>query len=331
MAQKTILVTGATGLLGSNLLAHLLKENCIIYALKRSHSDTSACPEDSRINWIMNDDLNVLFLEDIPKPINYIIHAAGLVSYNKKDKDRLLEVNRDFNKNLAEAALKNKVEKFIFISSISALGKDSSDGLIVENTPYNKKQFNSNYGKSKRAAEVALKQVGQKGLNWIILNPSVIIGAAKPEQSSARLIYYAADEKPFYTEGTLNFVGVDDVSRVIIHSLKDKWKNKQWIINAGAISYKAFFQATAKLLNTKAPSINIPNWGVLIGAFLENIWSIITGKTPTLSMETAKMAGKNHIYSNELLKKDMNFEFSYFEEVLEKAVDGIREKGYLNK
>ncbi len=328
MAQKTILITGATGLLGSNLLKHLVQKDYAIYALKRSSSDISVCPDDSRITWIVNDDLAVYFLEVLPKTINYIIHAAGLVSYNKKDKDQLFDVNSKFTGKLAEAALKNNVEKFILISSISALGKDSSNGLIVENTPYNKKQFNSNYGKSKRAAEIALKQAGKKGLHWIILNPSVIIGAAKPEQSSARLIYYTAHEKPFYTEGTLNYVGVDDVSRVIIHSLDEKWINKQWIINAGSMSYKNFFRITAEKLNKRPPFINIPKSGVLLGALLENVWSKISGKTPTLSVETAKMAGKRYVYSSERLVNDLNFEFEPFEHVLEKAVKEIKDNGY---
>ncbi len=328
MSPKAVLITGASGLLGSNLLAHLLNENYIIYALKRTHSDISACPEDSRINWIVNDDLSTEFLKNITASIDCIIHATGMVSYNKKDKKRLFEVNTDFTKKLAEAALENQVKKFIFISSISALGKYTSNGTITEETPYSKKQFSSNYGISKRAAETELKKVGEKGLKWIILNPSVIIGAAKREQSSARLIYYAADEKPFYTEGTLNYVGVDDVSRVIVQSLEDKWKNQQWIINSGAISYKTFFQATANLLQTRAPYINIPTSWVIMGAILENILSKITGKTPTLSMETAKMAGKSHVYSNEHLVKDMNFEFESLEKVLEKTVKEIKMRGY---
>jgi nucleoside-diphosphate-sugar epimerase len=328
MKQKTILVTGATGLLGSNLLKHLLQKDYSIYALKRANSDTSACPTDSRINWVINNSLSADFLEVIPEPIHCIIHVAGLVSYHKKDRNQLLKVNRDFTKSLAEAALKNRVEKFIFISSIAALGKNSPEGVITEKTPYNEKQFNSYYGKSKRAAEGELKRIGDKGLNWIILNPSIIVGAAKPAQSSAQLIYYVADEKPFYTEGTLNYIGVDDVSRIILQSIENKWANKQWIASAGALSYKDFFHATAKILNTKPPFIKIPKGGVLIGAILENIWSKITGKTPSLTMETAKMAGKHHNYSNELLIKDLNFEFTPFEQVLEKAVREIQQRGY---
>ncbi|MBK6265802.1 NAD-dependent epimerase/dehydratase family protein [Marivirga sp. S37H4] len=327
--MKTLLLTGATGLLGSNLLTHLLKEDFNIYAVKRPGSDTRLCPQSNQITWITTDNLSVKFLTDLECPIDYIVHAAGLVSYQQKDKEKLFQVNHQFTKKLAGEALKLNVKKFLLVSSISAIGKKADSPLITEDTPWDETQFSSNYGRSKRASENAVKELGEKGLPWIIINPSVIIGPARPDQSSARLIGYVADKKPFYTEGLLNYVDVDDVSGIIIKALKSDFIHHQWILNGGTVTYKHFFTKVAEYLNTKPPKYKIPKAGVMAGAFLENLYSKITGKRSTLSMETAKMAGNSSIYSADKLKSELETQFTPLTDSIKKAVDTMKINGLL--
>ncbi len=329
MSTKNLLLTGASGLLGSNLLQHLLQEDFHIFAVKRPDSDLSFCPKSEKISWITTNDISANFLRSIQKPIHYIVHAAGMVSYLQKDKARLFEVNYEFTRNISEKALGLNVEKFILISSISAIGKDSSSHVITEETPWNDQQFASNYGRSKRAAEEAVRGNGKKGLPWIILNPSVIIGPAKTDQSSAKLIAYIADKKPFYTDGILNYVAVDDVSRIIIKSLKSNLNQQQMIINTGSVSYKDFFTEVASCLNTEAPKYRIPKAGVMVGAVLENIYSKLTGKKPTLSMETARMAGGTHIYKADKLNEKLQIKYTPLKESIKNTVTAMKINGFL--
>lgn len=329
MPLRNVLLTGATGLLGSNLLKHLSQEEFQIYAIKRPTSDLNLCPQSDKIIWISTENLSLEFILQLNTPFHYIIHAAGLVSYQKKDKEKLFQINSLLTREMAEAALSLKCEKFIFISSISAIGKKSESGIFDETTPWDEKQFCSNYGKSKKAAEDIVKVLGEEGLPYLIFNPSVIIGPAKPDQSSARLNSYLADGKPFYTAGTLNYIAVDDVSTAIIKGMHSKFIHQQWIINGGSVSYQEFFTLVADYLGVKPPKYKVPKAAVLVGAIVENIFSKVKGKRPTLSLETARMAGSSSIYNTDKIKRDIKMEFSSLGDAIKNTIDTMKINGLI--
>lgn len=318
MRQKTVLITGATGLLGKQILLELLAHDYTIYALKRA--DSTIPLKTEKIHWLELKSIQDNFFQQIPEQIDFVIHAGAMVSYKKSDKEKIFKINTDWTHNLATQAKKAGVKKFIFISSISALGKNSSNYKIDENTPKSKDEFLSNYGKSKRKAEAILWALSKEGLPIIILNPSVIIGPAKRYQSSTQLFGYVADQKPFYTSGIINYIDVRDVAEIILKSLENEIQNEQFVLNAGCISYHDFFSAIAKQLNVKAPNIGVPKFMVILGAVMENIWSKISGKPATLTMETAKMAGNKKIYNADKANKIFNLRYKTLDESIEWTV-----------
>ncbi|WP_296621900.1 NAD-dependent epimerase/dehydratase family protein [Marivirga sp.] len=327
MSHKTVLLTGATGLLGKQILQQLIAQDYKIYACKRVDSHIPLASE--KLNWIeiksIEDDLFLL----IPEKVDYVIHAGALVSYKKSDTAKIYQINTQWTSKLAKVALEAGVKKFIFISSISALGIRSQDIFIDEDTPKSENEFLSNYGRSKRQAEELLWDVSSDGLPIVIFNPSVIIGPAKRYQSSAQLFGYVGDQKPFYTKGLINYIDVRDVAKIIVQSLENKIRNEQFVLNAGSISYHDFFKAIAKQLNLKAPKIGVPKFMVILGAVLENIFSKLSGKPATLTMETAKMAGNKKIYNAEKAKNTFNIRYKTLEESIEWTVNEMQKEGEL--
>lgn len=299
--QKTVLVTGATGLLGRQILQQLKLRNYKIYAVRRP--DSIIPSESEKICWIEIQSTTDNIFDQVPVEIDYLIHAGAMVSYKKSDKGRIFQINTDWSGRLAQDALKEQVEKFIFISSVAALGKNTKNNFIDENTPASRDEFRTNYGESKRQAEKLLWKVSEQGLPIIIFNPSVIIGPAKRYQSSAQLFAYVSDGKPFFTRGLINYVDVRDVAEHVVASLESKTVNEQFILNGGSISYRDFFKVIAKQLKVNAPKLGVPKFMVILGAFLENIISKLKGKPATLTMETARMAGNKNIYSAEKAEK----------------------------
>ncbi|WP_340152727.1 NAD-dependent epimerase/dehydratase family protein [uncultured Marivirga sp.] len=318
MKQKNLLITGATGLLGQQIILKLISLDYQIYATKRTHSVTQV--DSEKINWIeINSIDDNLFLR-IPVKIDFVIHAGAFVSYKKSDAAKIFQINTKWTSKLAMDALEVGVKKFVFISSISALGKNSIDHFIDENTPKSDDEFLSNYGKSKRKAEAILWELSKAGLPIIILNPSVILGPANRYQSSAQLFGYVGDQKPFYTRGLINYIDARDVAEIAVESLANNIRNEQFVLNAGSISYRDFFRATAKQLHVKAPNIGIPKFMVILGAVMENIWSKISGKPATLTMETAKMAGNKKIYNADKANKIFNLRYKTLDESIEWTV-----------
>jgi len=327
MRQKAVLITGATGLLGQQVLKRLLAADFKIYAVKRANSIIPM--ESKEISWIVIDSVEDNLFQLIPDSIDYVIHAAALVSYKKSDQVKIFQINTEWTSKLAENAKNEGVRKFIFVSSISALGKKSSDDFIDEMTPKSEDEFLTNYGKSKRQAEEALWQLSENGLPVIIFNPSVVIGPAKRYQSSAQLLAYVSDQKPFYTKGLINYIDVRDVAEIIVQSLEDEIYNEQFVLNSGSISYRDFFKAIAKQLNLKAPYIGVPKFMVIIGAVLENLISKLKRKPATLTWETAKIAGNKKIYNAEKVKKTYDINYRTLEQTIEWTVNEMQKRGEL--
>lgn len=325
--QKTILITGATGLLGKQILQQLLLQDYKIYALKRT--DSIIPIESEKLNWIEIKSIEDNLFQLIPEKVDYVIHAGAMVSYKQSDKAKIHQINTHWTSKLAHDALENRVEKFIFISSISALGKKSPNNIIDENTPKSENEFLSNYGRSKRQAEELLWDISSKGLPILIFNPSVIIGPAKRYQSSAQLFGYVSDQKPFYTKGLINYIDVRDVTNFIIRSLDNKTINEQFVLNAGCTSYYDFFKAIAKQLKVKVPIIGVPKFMVILGAVMENIFSNLRGKPPTLTMETAKMAGNKKIYKSGKANNAFNLRYRTLEQSIEWTINEMQKEGEL--
>ncbi|HET8858603.1 NAD-dependent epimerase/dehydratase family protein [Marivirga sp.] len=325
--QKTVLVTGATGLLGKQVLQLLVTQDYKIYAVKRTYSIIPL--ESEKINWVLINSFEDNLFEQIPIAIDFVIHAAALVSYKKSDKEKIFQINTRWTTKFAQHASEARVEKFIFISSISALAKNSKDNLIDETTPKSEKEFLSNYGKSKRKAEEKLWELSKNGLPILIFNPSVIIGPAKRYQSSAQLFGYVSDQKPFYTKGVINYIDVRDVANIIVGSLENKIVNEQFVLNAGSISYRDFFKAIAKQLNVRAPYVGVPKFMVIFGAIIENIVSKLSGKPATLTMETARMAGNDKIFNVEKSNNIFNPRYKNLDHSIEWTVKEMQKKGEL--
>jgi nucleoside-diphosphate-sugar epimerase len=322
MEFRTVLVTGATGLLGKQVLQTLVVAGYEIYAVKRTHSVVPF--ESEKINWVEIKSNQGNIFQLISVEIDFVIHAGALVSYKRSDKERIFQVNTEWTFRLAQDALAVGVKKFIFISSISALGKSSSNNFVNESTPKSEGEFLTNYGKSKRKAEEILWEFSAKGLPIVIFNPSVILGPAHRDQSSAQLFGYVSDQKPFFTRGLINYIDVRDVAEIILKSLENKTANEQFILSGGCSSYRDFFVAIAKQLQKRPPSIGVPRIMVILGALLENLWSKINGKPAMLTMETAKMAGNKKIYLAEKAKSAFNHSYRSLEQSNEWTVSEMK-------
>jgi nucleoside-diphosphate-sugar epimerase len=241
----------------------------------------------------------------------------------------LFKVNKDITESIAKWARSARVKKFVYISSIATLGKNSDSQIINENTPWDDSDFTTNYALSKRAGEKAVQENGAKGVNYIILNPSIILGPAELSQSSAKLFQYVLDQKPFFTKGFINYIDVRDISNVIFKLLESNIVKEQFVINSGYTTYKSFFKQLAEKLNCKAPFIAVPNFSLILGAHLENLWSKFKNKEPLLSSETARIAGNKYIYDSIKIKNELDIEFHTLEESINYSIAEMKKAGYI--
>ena len=299
-----IFITGGSGLIGSFLIAHFLEKGVAIKALYRQTIPTHLA-DSPQIDWIKGDISDSFLLREIIGQVSQVYHCAGLVSYAPQDADLLQEVNVAGTINVVDACLENPQVKLCHVSSVAAIGGAKGKALLTENTKWDPAAAHSLYGSSKYLGELEVWRGIAEGLHAFIVNPSVVLAPSRDwNRSSSQLFKYVAEEKRFYTRGQANFVDVRDVVTCMTSLMEEPAAfGERYILNAGALPYRQFFEQVAAGLGRRPPSWQVPD--VLAGLIwrLEGLRAFITGKRPLITKDTANMAKRSHVYSNEKVKR----------------------------
>ena len=312
-----IAITGANGLLGSFIVRELIEKKSPFIALKREGSDTGLLDDVAKkIQWRNADILNPLLVNEALEGCTHVIHTAAVVSFNPHRAKEVMEINSMGTRNVVNACLHHNVKRLVHISSVAALGRQKHQTLIEENNKWVDNPMNSVYANSKYRAELEVFRGQEEGLNTIILNPSVILASADWNKSSAQLFKYISEQKPFYIDAFLNYVDVRDVARCVNQLLQLDHQGQRFIISAGSISYKDFFEKIASLLNKKPPFLRLTKNILKVAAQVETFRSWFTRSEPLITRETAKLAGTHFQYDNKKIRNILNFEFQNIDNTL---------------
>ncbi len=328
--NKKIIVTGGTGLLGSHLLVHLVQENTEITALKRPQSDLSMVKKIfqwyfkdpgvfKKINWVSGDVTDYDTLKAIFSKDSQVYHTAGKVSFDKKDRQQLFEVNVKGTENVVNAGIEKKIAKLCHVSSIAAIGRASESALTHEEIVLENLSKISAYGISKYEGEREVWRGIAEGLHAVIVNPTIILGPGNWNQSSARLFKQVYKGLKFYTSGTNGYVDVNDLASIMIGLMKSKTEAQRFIVTAENIAYKQLFDWMAEELKVTPPKHRAgPTLSAIAWRSLKAL-SLFTGKPPLITRETAQTANSLYHYSNEKILTETGFRFKPVKETIKET------------
>lgn len=323
-----ILVTGATGLVGSHLLQALLNKGEQVRALYRSV--IPQIPGTEKIDWVKGDILDILSLEEAMKGVQQVYHCAAVVSFHPSQRKNLHHVNTAGTANVVNASLDAGITKMVFMSSVAALGRIREDVMIDETMNWTPETSNSEYGKSKYMAEMEVWRGIGEGLNAVIVNPVIILGAGDWSSGSTAIFKSAYDEFPWYTEGMSGFVDVMDVVNAMVALMESKISAQRFIISGANLPYRSVFTMIAQAFGKKPPHKKVTAWMAAIVWRLEAIKSRFTGKSPLLTKETAKTARAKVRFNNtKLLEAIPAFQYTPIEESIVRICRELKIKYHL--
>lgn len=332
--EKKILITGITGLVGSFTARHFLKSGFQVTGLKRDNSDLSLLKDiENQIVWYEGDVLDILALEKSIENVDYVVHAAAIVSFAPKDRKRMFKTNVEGTINVVNLCLEKNIKKLCFVSSVAALGRKIPNEKTLNHTikinekaTWKEDALNSNYAKTKYLAEMEVWRGQSEGLDSVIVNPSLILGEADWNKSSTQLLKYVYDEHKFYPEGNLNYVDVEDVAACIYKLTTSDISNERFILSAGQIIYKDFFEKVALRFYKKAPSTLLSKSLTEIVWRFEAIKSFFTGNAPLITKETALSSNHSFEYQNDKIKKTLDFSFKSLDQSLDRICKSLLKK-----
>lgn len=309
-----IAVTGANGLLGSYIVRALYERKQPFIALKRKDSNISHLHDLSEyITWRDADVTDEESLREALAHVTGIIHTAAFVSFNPRNAKKVFDVNVTGTQNVVNAALAGKVNRLLHVSSVAAFGRKKDQLEVDETHKWIDSALNSNYAQSKYRAELEIFRGQEEGLRTVIINPTVILGYSNWDKSSSQLFKYAWQEKPFYMDGSFNYVDVRDVANIALQLFDSTLEDERFILNAGSIGFKDFFDSLATYFNKKGPSIKVTKPFLKPLATVESIRTRLSGTEPIITRETAQLSGTHFHYSAQKIQKTLDYKFQTFD------------------
>jgi nucleoside-diphosphate-sugar epimerase len=328
-----ILVTGATGLLGSHLLYELTSKGESCVALCHSKSKISQVtdlfkfynPSKSdeflkQIIWKEGDLLDIFFLKELFTDITHVYHCAAKVSFFKSDFSECMRQNREVTANIVNFCLKYKVEKLCYVSSTAAIGNNAT-GLTTEKDKWEIEGNNSGYSVSKFSAEKEVWRGIEEGLNAVMINPCVILGPGNWESGSLTIFKTGKKGLLFYPSGSNATVDARDVAFCMRLLMQGDFQNERYLCVGSNQSFKDLFTAVCSKMGSRIPKYRIPKSLALIVANFIEFFSRFIGNKSGLSIETVNSAYKNVAYDVSKIKAVVPIDFKTLSETVENVLN----------
>jgi nucleoside-diphosphate-sugar epimerase len=322
-----ILVTGGSGLVGSELISQLL---ALGNKIKAIYNSTRLTISHQDLIPVKCDILDTAALEEAMQGVTQLYHCAAMVSFSAKNKDQLLKINIEGTANVVNAALDAGVTKMVHVSSVSALGRIRENETVTEEMNWTEESSNSVYGKSKYLGEMEVWRGIGEGLQAVIVNPSLILGSGDWNKGSSEIFRSVYNEFPWYTEGVTGVIDVKDVARAMILLMNSEINKQRFILNAENLSYKEVFTNIAKCFGKKPPHKKVTPFIAAIVWRLEAIKSMFTGKDALVTKETARTAlAKVYFDNNKILKALPGFQFTPINETIKNICATLKQINHL--
>ena len=262
-----ILVTGATGFIGSHLMCHLAQKDIFPVAMFRHESSKNliwklfesqfidAQERFEKISWIKADLRDLPSLDLAFEGISYVYHCAGYVSFAHWDVQKLLEINEKGSTYLVNLCLSHSVKKLVYVSSIAALGNDQYIGIIDESTPWDNNTDKTPYSYSKYGGEIEVWRAMQEGLNAVIVNPGIVLGKCSPIEKVLERYHKGLR---WTTPGNYALVNIKDVILVMDKLMNSKIKGERFILVSENWTGQAIVKTLLKQGNFNGKVLFIP-------------------------------------------------------------------------
>ena len=261
--SKKVLVTGATGFLGSHLAGALARAGHHVRVLRRHSSRLLVLQEqlaEDPYETVIGDILDPDSLATACAEIDWVFHTAAVADYLFTDEDWLLRVNIEGTRNVLDASLNAGVRRVIFTSSAASIGPGLAGEPVNETAPFQLTKNSFPYAWSKVQAENVCAEFIERGLDVVILNPAIIIGPGDLNLIAGNVMRLVKRYRSFapVTSGGATLIDVRDVARIHLAAAESGQSGGRYLLGTKCLSAAQTFAMVAKVMQVPKPRWIIP-------------------------------------------------------------------------
>jgi dihydroflavonol-4-reductase len=330
--RDTVLVTGASGFVGSAVARAALAQGFAVRALVRPTSPRKNLEAlDAQI--AVGDMRDEASMRAALRGVRYLFHVAADYRLWAPNPDEIERANLEGTEATMRAALAEGVERIVYTSSVATL-KVTSEGRIADETaPLSAQQAIGVYKRSKVLAERAVERmIADQRLPAVIVNPSTPIGPrdVRPTPTGRIIVEAALGKIPAFVDTGLNLVHVDDVAAGHLLALERGRIGERYILGGENLPLQQMLADIAGLTGRKAPTISLPRWPLYPIAFAAEQVAKLTKREPFVTVDGLKMSKNKMYFSSAKAQSELGYHARPYREGLQDALDWFRQAGYLN-
>ncbi|HEY9785523.1 MAG TPA: SDR family NAD(P)-dependent oxidoreductase [Candidatus Obscuribacterales bacterium] len=314
-----ILVTGASGFIGSKLVPRLIEEGHKIRTMGRGSSVPRNLAHLS-VEHVRGDVTNPEHAATAVEGCDAVYHLAGLVSYRKTDLNRAYGVNVMGTRNIMQACLRAGVKRVIHTSSVAAMGIPEFGTIADETFAYNLNGLGLSYCDTKHEAELEVLQAFKAGLPVLMLNPGIIFGEG--DTHPHHHVIFGAMSRGWLLgvpPGGVPFSDINDVVEAHVNALTKGRTGERYVLVSANLTMKEAASIFARVFHTRKPICEIPGAIVVaLGSLSESILPLM-GLTPSLTRQVAWLSQHRIFFSSKKAEEELGFHATPFEETIRRT------------
>jgi nucleoside-diphosphate-sugar epimerase len=323
-----ILLTGGSGLIGSYVLKFLLEAGQQVNVLVRDLSKLQN-RNQTNLNVFTGNIIDSKSVDESIKDCDIVIHLAALVRATTENPSEFSSTNVNGALNLLKAAEKNKIKKFIFVSSLAG-HEFLPHPIISESSLTEPMQYFSEYAESKGEAEKLVLEYSKSGLPYIIIYPTRVfgIGPLTDANGATKAInLYLKNRLPFLIdrgEQYSSWAFVEDVARGIILAANSNVFNQRYILGGENKTLVDVYRIADKISGKKHLKIYLKNKTALSLASVLELQAKLIRKKPIITREWLSFVLDSYKISSEKAIAELNYKITPIETALEKTITWLK-------
>jgi dihydroflavonol-4-reductase len=326
-----ILVTGATGFVGSHVAQLLCAQGAELRLLVRSTSRTENIA-DLKAERVTGDLRDPDSLKKAMQGCEFVFHVAADYRLWVRDPEEMYRCNVEGTQAMIRAAQETRVRRVIYTSSVATMGFTSTGHIANETSAVSLRDMVGHYKRSKFMAEQFALEAGRRGANVVVVNPTTPVGEQdiKPTPTGRIIVDFLKRKFPAYVDTGLNLADVKEIARGHLLAMEKAVPGERYILGGENLTLKQILDKLAALTGLPSPRMQVPHAVALGFAALDQFFvGFMLRKEPRATIDAVRMGYKKMFASSAKAERELGYKIVPVDGALRRAINWFQGHGYV--